>query len=117
MLLISGMCMTSICIFYAVVVKREFKWFENVPELTVSGDFLKYEYGGCVYAGFILSLLCYILVYFWIQAYFAKKDSNMSMDYSGNVYLHKVHTPCTSILAIKWSLVTKSLAYFNRNIF
>lgn len=82
MLLISGMCMTSICIFYAIVVKREFKWFQNVPEMTVSGDFLKYEYGGCVYAGFILSLLCYILVYFWIQAYFAKKDSNLSMDYS-----------------------------------
>ena len=81
----SGVCLTSISIWFAVVVKKEFNWYDNVPELAVSSDFLKYEYGGCVYAGFILSLLCYVLVWFWLQASFGKKNTAMSMDYSGKV--------------------------------
>ena len=38
--------------------------FENIPKPAVNTDFIRYEYGGCVYAAFILSLLNFILVAF-----------------------------------------------------
>jgi hypothetical protein len=64
---LSGGCLTFICVWFATIIKREYSWFNNIPEQTVNSDFIRYEYGGCVYAGFILSLLSYILVWLWIQ--------------------------------------------------
>jgi len=64
MLLTSGILLSCISIFYAHFIKREFHWYEAIPDNVVNTDFIKFEYGGCVYAAFILSLLNYILVFF-----------------------------------------------------
>ena len=64
LLLTSGILLSCISIFYAHFIKREFHWYEAIPDNVVNTDFIKFEYGGCVYAAFILSLLNYILVFF-----------------------------------------------------
>merc|ERR1719454_808058 len=64
LLLTSGILLSCISIFYAHFIKREFHWYEKIPDNVVNTDFIKFEYGGCVYAAFILSLINYILVFF-----------------------------------------------------
>lgn len=64
---LSGGCLTFIVIYFATVIKKEYNWYNNIPTHVVNIDFIRYEYGGCVYAGLILSLLSYILVYMWMQ--------------------------------------------------
>jgi len=68
-LLTSGILLFCVSIFYATFIKKEFEWFENIPRKTVNTDFIRYDYGGCVYAAFILSLLNFFLVGFLFKEY------------------------------------------------
>ena len=67
LLFLSGASLTFICVFYAAIIRKEYGWYSSIPDHMVSSDYIKYEYGGCVYAAFILSLLSYILVFMWVQ--------------------------------------------------
>ena len=78
MLLTSGILLSCISIFYAHFIKREFHWYEAIPDNVVNTDFIKFEYGGCVYAAFILSLLNYILVFFLFKVSGCTKTKNGS---------------------------------------
>lgn len=66
-LLVSGIMLSGVSIFYAAFIKREFSWWKNIPQHTVNTDFIIFDYGGCIYAAFILGLLNYILVFALFQ--------------------------------------------------
>ena len=67
LIFLSGACLTFICVYFAAVIKKEYSWYNEIPAHLVNIDFIRYEYGGCVYAAFVLSLMSYILVILWIQ--------------------------------------------------
>ena len=77
-LLISGILLSGVSIFYAAFIKREFSWWKNIPQHTVNTDFIIFDYGGCIYAAFILGLLNYILVFMLFQV---KKGSILGIVY------------------------------------
>jgi len=68
LILLSGVFMSTNCVYFMSMIKKEYRWYDNIPGMTINSDLIRYEYGGCLYAATILCFLCYILVAMWIHA-------------------------------------------------
>ena len=50
LILLSGVFMSTNCVYFMTMLKKEYSWYNNIPEFTINSDLIRYEYGGCLYA-------------------------------------------------------------------
>merc|ERR1712157_132999 len=63
-----AVCEASCCVWYGVVLAREFYWPNNPDQVMVANvDQVRYEYGACIYIGYIGALFAALSAYLFFK--------------------------------------------------